>query len=195
MQTLHTTNYSQLQLLGIHNKCLIAKIVCCEQCPLSCRIGTTVYSPLWLGYWAVTLKSSGPLGWELLLLSRKVRPLLMPTYTRGLASNVIGITRPYRLWMAPIARCLPLVPCYITAICSQNCKPPKNHHSVQGSERRPVTKRCLPCFGPGTFTYADPCTAWVPEPLGHFTSSTSGWWHSCSDHVSCSGTSWVSWTS
>lgn len=121
--------------------------------------------------------------------------LLMPTYTQGLASNVIGITRPYRLWMAPIARCLPLVPCYITAICSQNCKPPKNHHSVQGSERRPVTKRCLPCFGPGTFTYADPCTAWVPEPLGHFTSSTSGWWHSCSDHVSCSGTSWVSWTS
>lgn len=77
MQDLHPRNYSQLQLLDIHNKCLMAKIVCCGQCQLSCHMGTIACSPLWLG--CVTLTSFGAvlLDQELLPLSSKFRPLLM----------------------------------------------------------------------------------------------------------------------
>jgi len=80
MQALHTRNYSQLQLLGIHNKYLMAKIVCCGQCHLSCHVGTIVCSPLQLGYQAVILTSCGAilLGQELLSWSSKLWPPLMP---------------------------------------------------------------------------------------------------------------------
>lgn len=101
MQALHTRNYFQLQLLGIHNKCLRAKTVHCGQCRLSCHIGTTMYSPLLLGYWAVTLTSSGAvvLDQKLLLLSTKFCPVLMPSLYRYHSLLLYARTRQLTLFL------------------------------------------------------------------------------------------------
>lgn len=104
MQDLHTRNYSQLQLLDIHNKCLMAKIVCCGQCHLSCHMGTIVYSPLWLGYVILTSSGAVVLDQGLLSLSSLFRPLLILSLYQVTVFYHCGYTRTEQLPLCLTAR-------------------------------------------------------------------------------------------
>lgn len=201
MQALHTRKYSQLQQLGIHNKYLMAKVVCCGQCHLSCHMGTIVYSPLQLGYWAVILPSSGAvlLDQKHSLLRRTClsTDLHCRTNLKEYFRESVNFPTPRILQSCenPLFVRSSFVKMQWGATNSlMSCKAHKLLHCVampaQASEQK---AQCIPHIGPVRDSH---CTSamWAPAPSGRFSPNTSGW-HSWPDHVSCSDTSWICWTS